>query len=418
MRAVAPVDGGALLQYERGMEGTRWAWVGSEGAQKRDPPSPHLASSELLQWARRQRERMANQRRSDCEAEAARAMEGEDAAGASSDSEYEMYGECRYERATPAEWAEWAKGIGASGTSTCGERVLSLSLCSHRKFFAARLWPAARLMARYLEYNRSISSGRRVLEVGAGAGLPSIIAALVGADRVLITDVPDERMLQNTRKNVAQNVPPDFAWRVAVHGHDWAWPPMQLRTMLDAMLRESSPASPNSPKTTGLASTKDHAHIGFDLILLSDVMYELDHEALLKLISVCLVTAGRSTTSTARERKTLDERCGMPPPQVLLSFQPHDPVQLPRQLRFFELARGSPYYFDVSPLWATRAPKMFPRVDDMSEADDEQSQRVYLFSITRAANHEAANGSKAAYPSTPFELPPLGVWCARGDKEG
>lgn len=58
------------------------------------------------------------------------------------------------------------------------------------------LWNAGQTIAHFLEENRAeYITGKYVLEFGAGAGLPSIIAALNGAAQVVVTDYPDQGML-------------------------------------------------------------------------------------------------------------------------------------------------------------------------------------------------------------------------------
>lgn len=41
-----------------------------------------------------------------------------------------------------------------------------------------------------------------MLELGAGAGLPSLICALNGADQVVVTDYPDSDLIDNLRYNI------------------------------------------------------------------------------------------------------------------------------------------------------------------------------------------------------------------------
>lgn len=53
--------------------------------------------------------------------------------------------------------------------------------------YYAILWPAAHGLARYLLDHRADLAGQRVIELGCGLGLPSILAARLGA-RVLATD--------------------------------------------------------------------------------------------------------------------------------------------------------------------------------------------------------------------------------------
>jgi len=53
--------------------------------------------------------------------------------------------------------------------------------------YYAILWPAAHGLAHYLWQHRDCVSGRRVIELGCGLGLPSVLAAHLGA-HVLATD--------------------------------------------------------------------------------------------------------------------------------------------------------------------------------------------------------------------------------------
>ena len=47
---------------------------------------------------------------------------------------------------------------------------------------------------------------KKVMELGAGTALGSIIAAMVGAESVIITDRPDEReLLTNIKSTIARN---------------------------------------------------------------------------------------------------------------------------------------------------------------------------------------------------------------------
>ena len=50
------------------------------------------------------------------------------------------------------------------------------------------IWPAALELCTYLAANPSLVSGANVVELGAGVGLPGLLAAHLGARRVLLTD--------------------------------------------------------------------------------------------------------------------------------------------------------------------------------------------------------------------------------------
>jgi predicted RNA methylase len=57
-------------------------------------------------------------------------------------------------------------------------------------------WNTARVASDTI-YHLDISRGKKVLELGAGAGLPSLTAAMCGAEKVVITDYPDQSLVDN-----------------------------------------------------------------------------------------------------------------------------------------------------------------------------------------------------------------------------
>lgn len=70
----------------------------------------------------------------------------------------------------------------------------------------ADIWPAAYGLARYLWDEVHFSSGQRVLELGAGLGLPGIVCSLKGAQAVLsdFNPLALELAQENARRNGAK----------------------------------------------------------------------------------------------------------------------------------------------------------------------------------------------------------------------
>ena len=71
--------------------------------------------------------------------------------------------------------------------------------------FGLYLWPAATLLARYVWANRDAFKGRCVVELGAGVGLPGLVAAAVGGDVTLTDRAAHGHVLENCRAACQHN---------------------------------------------------------------------------------------------------------------------------------------------------------------------------------------------------------------------
>jgi len=150
------------------------------------------------------------------------------------------------------------------------EESLLLDLCP----YFATVWPSARALGTFMSERKSVFNKKSGIEVGCGLGLPSILAAKIGAT-ILATDFhPDVPYW--LEKNAALNQA-----KVAYAHLDWAR---------------------NSQETT-LSG-------GYDFVLASDVLYERRHpadlvRALGRLVapggSIYLADPGRAYLSHALE---------------------------------------------------------------------------------------------------------------------
>ena len=110
--------------------------------------------------------------------------------------------------------------------------------------FADDVWPGAVVMANYLVDHPELCVDKKVLELGAGASLPSLVAAKLGAEKVVISDYPDVEILGNISTLISTN----GTVNAVVVGHAWGSDTSSLL----------QPISPHH----------------FDLILLSEVLWK------------------------------------------------------------------------------------------------------------------------------------------------
>ncbi|KAJ6518674.1 putative methyltransferase-domain-containing protein [Mycena sanguinolenta] len=190
---------------------------------------------------------------------------------------------------------------------------IKIRLVGSHPLWGHHLWNAARAFASYLDHAPELYRDQCVLELGAGGGLPGIVAAKNGAkhvssgvavacvcrrlmNQVLLTDYPDPELVANLDHNVRENLPAPGD-RVSVKGYIWGRP---VEPLLDVL-----PAGSDR----------------FHLVIMSDLLFNhSQHDALLETCANCLA-------STA-------DAC------VLVFYTHHRPHLADRDMEFFSKARG------------------------------------------------------------------------------
>ncbi|KAK7913283.1 hypothetical protein WMY93_013494 [Mugilogobius chulae] len=83
-------------------------------------------------------------------------------------------------------------------------RDLEIRIRESTDFYGAVLWPSAMVLCHFLEKNQDAYNlvDKNVIELGAGTGLVTIVASLLGA-KMTSTDLPD--LLGNLQYNVLRN---------------------------------------------------------------------------------------------------------------------------------------------------------------------------------------------------------------------
>ena len=144
-----------------------------------------------------------------------------------------------------------------------------VNLPAKHSLWAHEMWNAGRSMALYLDSHKDLYVNKCILELGAGASLPSIICAINGASSVTSTDYPEKPLLDNILKNAEANAPQQVLDKTfRVQGYLWG----QDEQLLD------EPLTLNGK---------------FDVILMADLIFNhSQHENILKTCQQVLKQSG------------------------------------------------------------------------------------------------------------------------------
>lgn len=87
-----------------------------------------------------------------------------------------------------------------------GKESLEIRMVTKHVLWGDHLWNAGRWLAGHFDAHPEEVQGKAVVELGAGAGLPSVVACLQGARCTVVTDYPDPELIQNLRHNLDTNI--------------------------------------------------------------------------------------------------------------------------------------------------------------------------------------------------------------------
>ncbi|OJJ44358.1 hypothetical protein ASPZODRAFT_72127 [Penicilliopsis zonata CBS 506.65] len=219
--------------------------------------------------------------------------------------------------------------------------VVRVRLVGSHPLYANLLWNAGRTSAHYLEERAAgLLHGKDVLEVGAAAGVPSIVCAVKGARTVVMTDYPDPELVENMRYNASlatSSIPESST--LHVDGYKWGNP------------------------VDGLLSYLPAGSTGFDVLILADVVYA--HREHGNLVKTMQQTLKKSPDSLA-----------------LVIFTPYEPWLLPKTEKFFPLAEEGG--FTVTKIFE----KLMDQVLFEEDPGDERLRRtVFGYELRWAPEH-------------------------------
>ncbi len=209
---------------------------------------------------------------------------------------------------------------------------IMLELAAEHPLWGHVLWNASRVLLNKIDAGELSVQGKRVLELGAGAGLASIACCLNGAAAVTSTDYPDAELIDRIAHNVGTNCP-DYAGDLRVEGYLWG-------------------SDPSGVVDKGR----------YDIVILSDLLFNhSQHEALLRSCAQCLAPGG----------------------VVIVAFSSHRPWLQHKDLAFFDLAVDPVVCggraFTVQEMPSVRMPVMFEA--DPGDVEIRSTVRYYHMSL-------------------------------------
>lgn len=189
-------------------------------------------------------------------------------------------------------------------------RSIELRLVGASPTEAHVLWNGAKVISDYFEEAPAARvAGRTVLELGAASGLPSLVAAVLGARRVVMTDYPDPELVENMQRNI-DGCPEAAAGVVDAMGFVWG---ADSRPLLER-LRSSSSGKEGDKK-----GEEDDEK--FDVLVLADLLFRhKEHPDLVRTI-----------------RETLSRKPGS---AAYVFFTSYRPWKKELDMKFFDVARA------------------------------------------------------------------------------
>lgn len=260
-----------------------------------------------------------------------------------SDNEYEAGGLFEEPEGflPPPEPSHFAKYTRKSTGSAPSPSEITLKLVGKSPLWGHLLWNAGIFTADYLDKHAdSLVLGKKVLELGAAAGLPSLICSLNNAKQVVCTDYPDPDLISHIEYNF-ENLRKDAEGGLndyRVQGYIWGNDIVPLVYGVDG--------------SEGIAEGDVKEEDKFDLIILSDLVF--NHTEHHKLLTTCR----RALKSTGK---------------CLVVFSPHRPKLLKDDLEFFTTCEQ--HEFKAEKIDLVNWKPMFEEDDETIEI----RSRVYSF---------------------------------------
>jgi len=214
-------------------------------------------------------------------------------------------------------------------------QTLTLHLVGHNPLWGHHLWNAGRLISTYIERNPSLITNKTILELGAGAGLPSLVCGVLGAKKVVVSDYPDPDLVANLWTNIeglGMTGDEKGVKKLVAEGYCWGADPSPL-----------------------LEHITDP---GFDVLILADLLF--NHSEHAKLVATIKATLAKTKDTKA-----------------LVFFTPYRPWLYEKDMAFFDLVKEAG--FTVEKILEEKMEKVMFETDP---GDEELRRTVFGYEVT------------------------------------
>ncbi|KAI5464695.1 hypothetical protein BGZ63DRAFT_412216 [Mariannaea sp. PMI_226] len=240
-------------------------------------------------------------------------------------------------------------------------KPITLRLVGSSPTEAHIVWNGSKMIADYFEDEPSRVRGRTVLELGAASGLPSLVAGILGARKVVMTDYPDPDIVKVMQMNIDtcdETVDPRGTLSKAVDAAGFVW------------------GSDSEPLLARLnAGLEGPGTELFDVLILADLLFRhSEHGALVKTI--------RETMRKSRDSV------------AYVFFTSYRPWKKEADEKFFDIAREEG--FEVEQIAERRLDK--PLFDnDPGDLDIQKTVRGFAVRWPATATHIQSHNKASAH---------------------
>ncbi|KAJ6787540.1 hypothetical protein PWT90_02795 [Aphanocladium album] len=150
---------------------------------------------------------------------------------------------------------------------------VTLNLVGASPTEAHHLWNGAKIVSDYFEAKPERVRGKTVLELGAASGLPSLVAGILGAKKVVMTDFPDPDLIVNMQKNIDacdETVEPRGQIATAIDAAGFVWG-ADVEPLLERLPAEGKEED-DEKKKKGRR---------FDVLILADLLFRHNEHGML-----------------------------------------------------------------------------------------------------------------------------------------